>query len=485
MDLSLIEVGKRLSSASKEKIKAAMEALKALMDAAEGDATAATEAARTLLEAAGLSFSERERLIRDAIRARFGGSGDNAPWVWCHDVYDDYAIYTVEPRDGSGDLESKTYRVGYSLLDGVVNLGEPTEVRKVVTYEPVTQQESAHLEVELTGDLVPLVEAKAVGKDGLTKVKIISPGVGTSGYYGADLLSREAAKFAGAQCYWDHPTVTEEADRPERSLRDLAGKVVGTPTWNGNGPKGPGVYADVQVFKPYQEAVQELAPHIGLSMRGLGKAKMGEIDGRKMPVIESIEKVKSVDFVTMAGRGGEVLQLFEAARGGRANITKEVHTVDEKEAQALREAAAAKDAEITRLQEATATLEATNKRLQEALLLREARDVVVAELAKVEMPELTRQRLTETLAARPVLKDGALDKEAYCRTIDEAAKAELQYIASVTGAGQVRGLGSAGGQGGAADAGAAALQESFKALYRAQGMSEEVAARMAASAAGR
>lgn len=479
--LRLLEVGRKISAERRKKILAALSALQAVLAEEPTDEAAREKAfadAEALLEAE-LSFSDREQKVREALRLKFNPNGQKGIYTWMVDCYDSYAIASVEWNAYGADgaylsSTAKTYKVSYSLLDGVITLGEPVEVKKVITYEPVGQQSEAAGDTEIAGDVVPLVEAKAVGKDGIAKVKVISPGQGTSGYYPPETLAKATAKFAGAQCYWDHPTATEEAARPERSLRDLAGKIVGTPVWEANGPTGPGIYADVQVFKPYQEAVQEMAPHIGMSIRALGKAKAGEVNGQKTRIVEGIETVKSVDFVTLPGRGGEILQLFEAARGGRANTSQEVSLVDEKEAQALREAKAAAEAE-------NATLKLENARLKEASLLREAKDIVTETLAKVEMPDLTRARLTETLATKPVLKDGALDREAFVATIQEAAKAELEYLAKATGSGKITGMGSTGA--GAGEPDKKRLVEAYKQTFLRQGETPERAAQLAEIAA--
>jgi hypothetical protein len=80
-------------------------------------------------------------------------------------------------------------------------------------------------ELHLTSDLVPLVEASK-RKDGTVPLKIIDAGWGSSGYYSADVLKRDGPKVftSGLHMYLDHPSVTEEADRPERSVKDLAGE---------------------------------------------------------------------------------------------------------------------------------------------------------------------------------------------------------------------------------------------------------------------
>ena len=429
MDLNLIEIGKRLSAASKAKIKAAIDALAVLMAAEEESDASATESWRDLLEAT-LSYNEREAAVRQAIRDALGNVKHT--YVYLVDCYDDYAVYQV---DSYGEAESKSlyYQVSYSILDGQVNLGQSTSVRKVVTYEPIAQESA---DVELTGDLVPLVE-KGLRKDGTVPIKVIQPGWGSSGFYGADVLKRDGPKVftSGLHMHIDHPTAQEEAQRPERSVNTIGAVLTSDARWDDNGPAGPGLYADAKPLGEFKERLPELAPHIGVSIRAMGKAKSGEAEGKRGNVIESIVAAKSIDFVTTPGAGGKVLELWESARGGRARDTDapmggKESKLDEKEAQALREAATAKDAEIARL--------------KEALLLREARDYVAETLAKVEMPELTRVRLTESLSARPVVKDGQLDREGYAQAIQEAARTELEYIGKVTGTGQIKGMGSTG-----------------------------------------
>jgi hypothetical protein len=66
-------------------------------------------------------------------------------------------------------------------------------------------------------------------------------------------------------------------------------------------------------------------------------------------------------------------------------------------------------------------------------------------LAEAEMPDLTRKRLSEDLIKRPVVKDGALDRDTMTLQVREAVKAELTYLAQATGGtGQIKGMGSNG-----------------------------------------
>lgn len=109
-------------------------------------------------------------------------------------------------------------------------------------------------------------------------------------------------------------------------------------------------------------------------------------------------------------------------------------TTELAEAKALGEwAAAERDRDRTEL-----------ARLTEAQLLREARDHVTVALADAKhqaLPKIAVPRLVEALASNPPLKDGKLDTDTLTTNIDEAVKAEVAYLASVTGSGRVRGAG--------------------------------------------
>ena len=172
-------------------------------------------------------------------------------------------------------------------------------------------------ETELLGDIVPLKEG-AVGQDGSAYLKLISPGRGTSGYYPADVLERDGPKVfpKGTKSFWNHQTDAEEASRPEGDLRDLASVLTEDAHYEPNGPAGAGLYAKAKVFEQFRQPVDDLARHIGMSIRAHGKAQEGKApDGKIGPIIQALTRGISVDYVTTPGAGGQILQLFEAARG--------------------------------------------------------------------------------------------------------------------------------------------------------------------------
>lgn len=283
---------------------------------------------------------------------------------------------------------------------------------------------------DLAPEFVALVE-KAVRRDGTIPIKVISPGWGSSGYYPAEVLERDGPRLfgAGLQMFWDHATPTEEAERPEGSLDDLAAVLTAPARWEANGAAGAGLYADAKVFPAYIESVDSLAPHIGVSIRASGRAAQGEAEGRRGPIIQEITSAKSIDFVTKPGAGGQIVQMFEAARPAR-RVEQEQTAMDEKQ---LTEA----QAEVKRLAE-------QNARLQEAILLRDAKDFVTSQLATSTLPDVTKRRLAESLSNNPpVDQAGQLDKPAYTARIAEAITAETEYLQQVAGygAGRIEGMG--------------------------------------------
>lgn len=340
--------------------------------------------------------------------------------------------------------------------------------------DPVAPATSEAVEAgDLGGDFVPLSEA-AVRKDGTATIKIIAPGWGSSGYYGADVLKRDGPQVftKGTKGFWDHPTATEEAERPEGSLDRLASELVGDARYLDSGPAGPGLYADAKIFKPYAEAVNELAPHIGVSIRAAGRTRQGEAEGRKGPIVEQLVAARSVDWVTVPGAGGRVVEMFEAARANRAaapvNQSEQGGQMDTKEF----------EGKLQEAQTQIAALAAENARMREAMTLREAREVVREALSGAGVPDVTKGRLLDQLAANPPVKDGALDRPALLTHVAEAVKTEQAYLAEAAGygSGRITGMGGQGAEPAKPEETATRMREAFGAL----GLSEKEAADAAA-----
>lgn len=160
---------------------------------------------------------------------------------------------------------------------------------------------------------IPLGEAEQ-GASGLRyRARLITPGWGSSGHYGAPMLAESVQSGVwrdGLKVYLDHPGAYEEHDRPERSLRDLTGKISGATM------ESDGVYATLTVLPHMRELVESLATDgdLDMSIRAFAEARPGEAEGRKGVIIDRITEALSVDLVTEAGAGGRVMELIESAR---------------------------------------------------------------------------------------------------------------------------------------------------------------------------
>lgn len=186
------------------------------------------------------------------------------------------------------------------------------------------------------GGVVPLDVAEAssggavkgrAGKPAEITIDIIRSGWNTSGsrYYPADVLERDVPAIypAGTHMFVNHPTATEQDDRPERSLHDLAAVFTGTPYAVQEGNQTV-MRVDARVYSRWCEFIAEARDDIGVSINGNGAGEWAEREGRHGMVLERLTQGQSVDFVTKAGAGGRIVALFESAR---ALVTREAGTL--------------------------------------------------------------------------------------------------------------------------------------------------------------
>lgn len=371
-------------------------------------------------------------------------------------------LESIFGADDSGDRSITMTSLAESLSDG-----DAIELSAILAERQLAQTDATESET-ITGDLIPLVE-KAVKKDGTASIKIIQAGQGSSGYYPAEVLKRDGPKAftAGTHVYLDHPSVTEESERPERSVKDLAGALTGPAVWNETGAAGPGLYAPVKFIDSVAPHINAIAAISGMSIRASGTAGVREVDGKKVRSIESIDSAHSIDVVTRAGAGGKVLDLIESARSGTKPSEQErVNDVE------LNEAVA----KIAELETRNAAIDQELARMREATIIRDAHTTVREALAVVTLPDVTKARLAAQLAANPPIKENALDRDALTASITEAvtkATEELAAVYAEAGIGVVRGMG--GGTGNDTDP-----KAELAALFEAAGHSKDVAARMAA-----
>ena len=149
--------------------------------------------------------------------------------------------------------------------------------------------------------------------EGKYRIRIIVPGQGSSGIYTAENLAESAPLFkAGTEMFIDHPTGSEEWERPERSIRDYAGVFLEDATVGEDGA----LYTICKVFSGVNEIIRDKWEHIGVSINAWCNEPIAETG-----VVPVFAGVRSVDFVTAPGAGGAVIDLLESNRNN--SITKE------------------------------------------------------------------------------------------------------------------------------------------------------------------
>ncbi len=361
-----------------------------------------------------ISKDERDK----ADEGSFAGKGKSYPILKAGDVM--AAVRSIG-RAGAGNYGSAALKRNITAI--AKKKGFASELPD--SWKSDGDSSEAAKDIEILGDVIPLKEG-AVGQDGTAYLKLIAPGRGSSGYYPAEVLKRDGPTVfrAGTKNFWNHQTDAEESARPEGDLRDLASVLTEDAHYEDPGPAGPGLYARAEVQPSFRSSVDSLAKHIGMSIRASGKAKEGKApDGKTGPIIEQLTRGISVDYVTTPGAGGQILQLFEAARGA-AKLTQGGEESD------------MDIAEIKKLQE-------TNRKLLQRMALRDARDFAERELGAVRLPDATKTRLIERVVGMaPITADGDLDAKAFKTLIEAEVKEEATYLSNLTGGRIVTGMGS-------------------------------------------
>lgn len=154
------------------------------------------------------------------------------------------------------------------------------------------------------------LSAAPAAKSGRIRIKIIDAGKGSSGDYPASTIEaavKDKVFGKGLHMYADHPGVTENFDRPERTIKDLAAVLETDAEWVA---EESAAYAEAKVFPHWREVITEMADDIGVSIRA--SAEVDDSDSGR--TITRILHAESVDFVTKAGRGGKIAEVLESAR---------------------------------------------------------------------------------------------------------------------------------------------------------------------------
>mgnify|MGYP003461907534 CR=1 FL=1 len=162
--------------------------------------------------------------------------------------------------------------------------------------------------------VLPAIDAESA-KSGRILIEVISPGIGSSGYYSAEVLRNaveERAFGKGCHVYIDHPTESENYARPARTVKDLVGKLIEDAHLDSEGR----IVAEVQIFKPFRPLLNDpdFTESVGMSIRASAETRMGKVGEKAMTIITRLipDRLNSVDVVTHAGRGGRILSVLES-----------------------------------------------------------------------------------------------------------------------------------------------------------------------------
>ena len=290
-----------------------------------------------------------------------------------------------------------------------------------------------------TGNVTSVIQEAAAddaASDGSGKyrVTIIKPGLGSTGMYTAANLEASAYLFtAGTQMYLDHP---DYDDRPERSLRDLAGKFLEDATIEPDGS----LSTTIEVYPSYNQIIKEKWDDIGISINAWSWDDVGP-DG----VVPVFDGVTSVDFVTKAGAGGALLEVLEAQRDDPAKEPNKEETnmaEFEESANKLVEAIGSLVAALTtQAEESKAPVPEVTQKEEEpkAPTAAEAMEAAKA-LVEADLPDEAQARVTKAIEAGTDYKAAIAAEQDYIKSITESVKAgkveekhDVQEAHKVTG----------------------------------------------------
>lgn len=254
---------------------------------------------------------------------------------------------------------------------------------------------------------------------GRWRVRLIEADVmGSSGYYSAEVLRRDGPKAfpAGTHVYFDHATESESFERPERSVKDLAGALIEDAQYE-DGPDGKGLFARVQFFPDYIPKIEAMAEvmDVEMSIRAAGTIEENE-SGR---IVTSIVHGMSVDVVTRAGAGGRLISMTEAAKP-TAPAVANLSEADKKVMTDLGTGLATLNTTMTTFLDKLA--ESQKAKEEEGKKDTLTAGQLVAKLSESGLPAPSQKRLAESYTEGSDLDKMIEDEKAYVTSITEAAK---------------------------------------------------------------
>lgn len=339
------------------------------------------------------SFAERYDLVLGELQKLSSGE-----FLAIDSIYDTHAIFSKE-------YGKNFFAIPYSIEANTVSLGDPTPVFREVQY--LLEDGTPYQPIMVVSESMPIALMEVAGKP---LAKIINEGQGSSLFYPKEVLMQDGPKVfkAGTQMFLNHATAKEQAERPEGDIKNLAAVTTEDAKWMENGPAGPALYAPVLIFDDHKQMIMEKAPHTGLSINAFGDAKM--INGRL--TLTAFNKVNSVDFVTRAGREGQLL--LEAQKETVMDNILDLEEMNKK---------------IATLAESIVTLQEDRHRVH----LREAASSIIHDMFQSStMPAIAIDRVrNEALKDIPIAEGGDIDVTSFKSIVNNLAVQEGNYLSKV------------------------------------------------------
>jgi len=155
------------------------------------------------------------------------------------------------------------------------------------------------------------LESVATDVAGVRRVRLISPGKGSSGFYTAEMLNQFVAEALpkGTLVYLDHTSAEDEAQRDgTRSIKDVAGKFVTDPIFEADAPEGAGSYTTIKFTKAVNSLLEDVGDAIGVSV----EVHDGKKDAQGNITEMRYTPLNSLALVPVPGRDGRVFENFRA-----------------------------------------------------------------------------------------------------------------------------------------------------------------------------
>ena len=175
-------------------------------------------------------------------------------------------------------------------------------------------------------EVIDLAEAVLDEAAKAVEVTLIRPGWSSNKrFYSKEVLAKAVSVFEGMRAFANHPSKSDERERPERDVRDIAGYYEGVKQAEDGSLRATmrvvGKAGD-DIWPLIHEAATRKPDLIGASIFAVGKVREGEMDGQKGSIVEEISPAKnnSVDIVTLPAAGGR----FERLAAGDDGFTEDI-----------------------------------------------------------------------------------------------------------------------------------------------------------------